>query len=168
MLTTTAVVGESLSRVDSLTIRDSSESGRGDCLWQLSGVAGHARYTNRPEKNELTAIQAPLGRSEATYGALIPIKKSEEWWNLTQDERRHIFENKSKHIASSLKYLPAVARKLYHSRDLGEPFDFLTWFEFAPEHERDFNSLLLELRSSEEWKYIIREVDIRVVRATGS
>src|SRR2546428_7160638 len=29
-------------------------------------------------------------------------------------------------------YLPAIARRLYHCRDLGEPFDFLTWFEYAP------------------------------------
>ena len=34
-----------------------------------------------------------------------------------------------------LDYLPGVARKLYHSRDLGEEFDFLTWFEFEPEEE---------------------------------
>jgi hypothetical protein len=27
-----------------------------------------------------------------------------------------------------MKYMAAVARRLYHARDLGEPFDFLTWF----------------------------------------
>ena len=78
------------------------------------------------------AVQAGLGRPEATCAALIPIKKSAAWWELTQEERRQIFEDKSHHIAGSLKYLPAIARQLYHCRDLGEPFDFLTWFEYAP------------------------------------
>ena len=43
------------------------------------------------------------------------------------------FEERSHHIAIGLEYLPAVARRLYHSRELAEPFDVLTWFEHAPE-----------------------------------
>jgi len=31
-----------------------------------------------------------------------------------------------------------VARRLHHGRDLGESFDFLTWFEYAPEYGADF------------------------------
>ena len=100
--------------------------------WRLAGVASHVRYTERAEKEQLAAVQARLGRPEATCAALIPIKKSAAWWELTQEERRQIFEDKSHHIAASLKYLPAIARQLYHSRDLGEPFDFLTWFEYEP------------------------------------
>ena len=102
--------------------------------WRLAGVASHVRYVERAEKTQLAAVQAGLGRPEATCAALIPIKKSAAWWELTQEERRRIFEDKSHHIAASLKYLPAIARQLYHCRDLGEPFDFLTWFEYAPEH----------------------------------
>ena len=93
-----------------------------------------SRYTERAEKEQLAAVQAKLGRPEATCAALIPIKKSAAWWELTQEERRQIFEDKSHHIAASLKYLPAIARQLYHCRDLGEPFDFLTWFEYEPAH----------------------------------
>ena len=51
--------------------------------------------------------------------ALIPIKKSAAWWELTQEERRKIFEDKSQHIAASLKYLPgdrAAALSLPRSR----------------------------------------------------
>ena len=72
---------------------------------------------------------------------------------MTQNERRRIFEDKSRHIADSLKYLPAIARQLYHARDLGEPFDFLTWFEYAPEHAEEFEDLVGSLRDSEEWSY---------------
>ena len=107
-------------------------------------------------------MQAELGRPEATCAALIPIKKSAAWWELTQEERRQIFEDKSHHIAGSLKYLPAIARQLYHCRDLGEPFDFLTWFEYAPAHAAPFEELVGMLRATEEWNYVEREVDVRV------
>ena len=45
---------------------------------------------------------------------------------------------RSRHIETGLRYVPAVARRLYQSRDLGEPFDFLTWFEYAPGDAADF------------------------------
>jgi hypothetical protein len=63
-----------------------------------------------------------------------------------------------------MPYLPAVARRLHHARDLGEPFDFLTWFEFAPSHAPAFDALLAELRASEEWRFVEREVEIRLIR----
>src|ERR1700737_4926856 len=72
--------------------------------WRLAGVASHLRYTERAEKTALGAVQAGLGRAEATRAALIPIRKSQAWWDLTQEERRAIFEDKSRHIANSLKY----------------------------------------------------------------
>ena len=80
----------------------------------------------------MVARQESLSRVESTRAALIPITKSEAWWELAQDERRQIFEESSRHVATGLEYVPAVARRLHHGRDLGEPFDFLTWFEFAP------------------------------------
>jgi chlorite dismutase len=132
--------------------------------WRLAGVASHPRYTERREADRLAELQAPLRRPEAACAALIPIRKSAAWWDLTQDERRQIFEDKSQHIAASLKYLPAIARQLYHSRDLGEPFDFLAWFEFAPEHAGDFEDLVEMLRATEEWSYVEREVDLRLAR----
>ena len=85
---------------------------------------------------------------------------------LPQEERRAILEEGSKHIAIGLDYLPAVARRLHHSRDLGEPFDFLTWFEFAPADLGAFDELLGRLRATEEWAYVDREVDIRLERST--
>jgi len=131
--------------------------------WMLRGVASHVRYTTRPEKSSLEAVQAPLGRPAATRASLIPIRKTDAWWALTQDERRTIYE-RSEHLPIGMEYLPAVARKLYHSRDLGESFDFLTWFEFAPEHEAAFDQMLARLRASEEWSHVDREIDIRLTR----
>ena len=76
-----------------------------------------------------------------------------------------IFEEESHHIAIGLEYLPAIARRLHHSRELGEPFDFLTWFEYAPEYMDAFEQLVLRLRDTKEWKYVDREIDIRLVRS---
>jgi hypothetical protein len=63
-----------------------------------------------------------------------------------------------------MEYLPAVARRLHHSRELGEPFDFLTWFEYAPEYAAAFEDLVRRLRSTAEWRYVEREADIRLSR----
>jgi len=132
--------------------------------WLLRGITSSERYTTRREHQKLVVRQPKLGRSEATYAALIPITKSASWWNLSQDERRRIFETRSGHIRTGLKFVPTIARRLYHSRDIGEPFDFLTWFEFAPSGESAFNGLVTELRKTEEWNYVEREVDIRLSR----
>jgi len=156
-------IGEALKPARRMSIRsDLHIASNTDSSWVLTGFASNVRYVERAEKTQLTSIQLPLGREGATRAALIPIKKSAAWWDMTQDERRAIFEAKSHHIADSLKYLPIVARQLYHARDLGQPFDFLTWFEYAPEHAADFESLVRHLRATEEWRYVEHEVDIRL------
>jgi hypothetical protein len=135
-----------------------------DSVWTLRGFTSNARYVTSAERTALAASQAPLGRKQATRAALIPIRKSRDWWAMAQDERRAIIEDASHHIAIGLDYLPAIARRLHHCRDLGEPFDFLTWFEFAPEHEGQFDELVARLRASAEWRYVDREVDLRLRR----
>jgi len=59
--------------------------------------------------------------ARATFAALIPIRKSEAWWSLAQDERRALFEETSRHIAIGMEYLPGIARRLHRARELGEP-----------------------------------------------
>ncbi|MEA2918587.1 MAG: hypothetical protein QOJ15_10668 [Bradyrhizobium sp.] len=162
------VKGEALARVRSLSIVHSQAIALpllpSPTSWRLAGVASHLRYVERTEKAQLAEVPAELGRHAASRAALIPIKKSSAWWELTQTERRGIFEEKSHHIAGSVKYLPMIARQLYHCRDLGEPFDFLTWFEYAPEHAELFEDLVGMLRATEEWSFVEREVDVRVRR----
>lgn len=140
-----------------------------DAQWLLRGVTSYGRYTTRAEKRELTARQPPIGRVEATCAALIPVRKNAAWWALSQDERRAIFEESSRHIAIGMRFLPAIARRLHHSRDIwdDEPFDFLTWFEFAPSELGAFDALLAELRATQEWTYVDREIELRVVRVGG-
>jgi chlorite dismutase len=161
------VTGESLPTVQKLDIIRGPVSARSDgAKWVLRGVTSNTRYITRAEEDTLAAKQADLGRPEATRAALIPIRKSAEWWALQQDERRQILEERSQHVKIGLKYLPGIARRLHHCRDLAEaePFDFLTWFDFAPNDAQAFEDLVAELRSTEEWKFVVREVDIRLVR----
>jgi chlorite dismutase len=132
--------------------------------WQLHGVTSHERYVQAAEHAALVTRQPPLGRPEATHAALIPITKEPSWWALPQDERRAIFQERSRHIATGLRYLPAVARRLHHGYDLGEPFDFLTWFEYAPADAAAFEELVALLRATEEWRYVVREIDLRLIR----
>jgi hypothetical protein len=160
----TGIHGASLESIGRLAVSEGKDAVPPG-IWHLRGVVSHTRYTTRKEADALAAVQPPLGRHAASCGALIPIKKSSRWWSLAQDERRAIYEETSHHTSIGLQYLPRIARRLHHSRDLGEPFDFLTWFEFAPEHEPAFDELLARLRGSEEWKYVEREVDIRVARS---
>ena len=132
----------------------------------LRGVTSNERYVTREEKGQLVAKQVVLGRPEATHAALIPIRKNAAWWAMTQDERRAVFEDRSHHIQTGLKYLPGVARRLHHCRDLAgqEPFDFLTFFDYPEAEASAFEDLVAALRATEEWKYVDREVDIRLVR----
>ena len=161
------IIGEPLAHADRLSIVNGLMTSLPEgTRWSLHGVTSNERYVTQQEREQLAAKQPALGRPEAIYAALIPVRKTAAWWSLAQDERRRILAERSGHITTGLKYLPAIARRLHHCRDLGgtEPFDFLTWFEYAPTNAAAFDELVAELRTSEEWTYVDREVDIRVLR----
>lgn len=132
--------------------------------WVLRGVRSHERYLQRAEKEGLVSLQEDLGRQTSRLAVLIPIRKADAWWDLPQDERRAVFEARSHHIEIGSKYLPAIARRLYHCREIGEPFDFLTWFELSEADEPAFDELVGRLRETEEWRYVEREIEIRLGR----
>jgi chlorite dismutase len=162
------VVGAALPRAAWLQICAGESDVTTPTAWTLRGVTSNERYVTQAEKANLVVRQQGLGRLTSTCAALIPIRKSAAWWALSQDERRRVFEERSAHVHIGLEYLPAIARRLHHCRDLdsAEPFDFLTWFEFAPEDAAAFDRLVSALRASEEWRYVEREVDIRLIRTT--
>lgn len=163
--TVTPVIGECLPMAGGLSvIEGAGQQGRNDCVWLLRGVTSNVRYTNRPEADALASRQEGLNRPDAICAALIPIRKNAAWWALTQDERRAVFEEQSRHIGIGMAVLPDVSRRLHHSRDLGEPFDFLTWFEYAPAHAGAFEDMVAQLRATPEWRYVEREIDIRLTR----
>jgi chlorite dismutase len=130
--------------------------------WRIDGQISNLRYATRMELTALRSRQEPLGRPQALVAAMIPIRKTAGWWDLAQDERRAIFEDTSRHTEIGMRYLPAIARQLYHSRDLGEPFDFVTWFEYSRSDRQAFDELLGLLRATREWEFVEREIDIRL------
>jgi hypothetical protein len=166
VLSMTPVTGEALPAVARLSVVGEPAPLVTGARWSLRGTTSNDRYVVATEKQQLAARQQGLGRVDATCAALIPIRKTDAWWALPQDERRRIFEERSGHTRIGLRYLPAIARRLHHCRDLGsaEPFDFLTWFEYAPEHADAFEALVAELRATAEWQYVDREIDIRLMR----
>ncbi len=160
----TTLCGEPIQRVERITMLTGADPDGRDAAWLFQGVATHDRYTTRQEKEDLLAVQAPIGRPQATRAAFLLMRKTDAWWALTQDERRQILEEQSHHIAIGMRYLPAVARRLLHCRDFAtkQPFDFLGFLDFAPEDEPAFDAMLKELRATEEWTYMEREIDIRL------
>jgi hypothetical protein len=163
----TAVAGEGLAAVPRVSVTPGTVPVTAErAAWVLRGVTSNQRYVTRPEATKLAAHPPVYGRAEAPLAAMIPIRKTAAWWAMTQDERRAILEEQSHHIEIGLRYVAAIARRLHHCRDLGtdEPFDFVTWFEYAPSDEQAFDELLAALRASPEWKYVDHEVDIRLLR----
>src|SRR5215467_150136 len=117
-----SITGPTLSMVPRLSILENNQTTIPEgSVWLLRGVTSYERYVHKMERSTLLSQQAEPGRLEATRAALIPIKKSTAWWELAQDERRAIFEERSQHISIGVKYVARIARRLYHSHDLGEP-----------------------------------------------
>jgi len=159
------IAGQALPAVPRVSIFEGNQAATLESSsWFLRGVTSYERYLHKMERSALVVQQVELGRLVATRAALIPIKKSTAWWELAQDERRAIFEERSHHVTIGLKYVARIARRLYHGYDLGESFDFLTWFEYAPEDAGAFEELIGSLRGTEEWTYVEREVDMRLTR----
>ncbi len=157
------VTGQALPLVSRLAVLEGGDTpGPDKAAWFLRGKTSDERYVKRAEHEMLASRQSPLGRPGATSAALIPIRKSHDWWQLPRDKRREIFEEQSHHIATGSEYLPAIARRLLHSKDLGGPFDFLTWFEYSSTDAGAFEQLVRRLRKTPEWVYVDREVDIRL------
>lgn len=159
-----AVRGDGLPAVPFLAVVEGRDAVPTHTTWVMRGVTSNERYTSQAEQHSLRSSSPPLGRQESTAAALIPISKSDEWWALAQDERRAIFEDRSRHISTGLRYLPRIARRLHHGRDLGEEFDFLTWFEYSPGDAAALEELVGLLRATEEWRYVTREIDVRLRR----
>lgn len=148
---------------------DESSSPSGSPVIQFHGVRQTLHYTSDAQSKELNARAIKeVEPSEHTMAVLIPIAKSDEWWKLAQDQRQAYFQKTDKHeghTAIGLKYVDRVFRKLYHSRYLNAAlsYDFLTYFEFKDIYEKDFRTLLAELRDvsrNPEWAYVNLEYEI--------
>ena len=91
ILSVSSVKGESLALGERLALYHPANETPDNAAWTLRGVGSNTRYVTNNEKAALQAVQAGLGRPEATQAALIPIRKNAAWWALSQEERRDIF-----------------------------------------------------------------------------
>ena len=132
--------------------------------WVLRGVVRNTRFVTREDRPTLEPRYLKQGPVESTCAALLPIRKSAAWWNLEHDERQEIIEARSRQLGRGMRFLPAIARRFLYGRDLGDPFDMVTWFEYSSRDQSIFDDLAGALRSSMEWQYIEREVEIRLVK----
>ena len=75
-----AVKGESLVKPARVRIVNAHSPDTANAAWTLRGVTSNQRYTTHEENKKLVAVQPALNRPEATLAALIPIRKTAEWW----------------------------------------------------------------------------------------
>ena len=121
-----AVAGPGLSEVDRVTVVDGGDDTPADARWILRGATGHERYVERAEREALAARQEGLGRPSATRAALIPIRKSDAWWDLARDERRAIFEARARQRREERQIEDTKVRAEGVDLDVaGMPFDAL-------------------------------------------
>jgi hypothetical protein len=145
----TAPVGEPLPPAARLSVVEGAAAETADGRWVLRGVVAG-------QGEDARADQLPLGRAEARCAALLAVRMSPAWWERAEEDRRA--------LSANIEHGPAISRRIHRARDRDEPFDVLTWFEFAPEVQSEANQVMARLRDSEEWTFVEREVDIRVIR----
>lgn len=118
----------------------------------LVGVTKTLNYITKEKSTDLNAgLSAASFTGDAPrYAIMIPVKKSAEWWNLTDAQRLKEMET---HTMPTLAYLVNVKRKLYHSTGIADT-DFITYFE--TNDVGAFNNLLLSLAQVPENKYHVR------------
>jgi hypothetical protein len=159
--------GTSLLRLEST---HELPAGDGDII----GVTQELLYTRAAERAAL-ATTAPPGPDALCV--LIPITKSEAWWQLALDERDALFRGggtRAGHVALGLPLARTLLRKLYHGRPFsGAGWDLLAYLECAPAERQQLEALLAGLRDPEqnpEWNHVERETEIWLKRdeASGS
>ena len=123
-----------------------------DVTENLVGMTKALNYITKDKSPGLNAglTGATYSGDAPRYAFMIPVKKSADWWNLSDEQRLKEIET---HTVPTLGNLVNVKRKLYHSTGLDDT-DFITYFE--TNDLAAFNSLLLALAKVPENKYHVR------------
>jgi hypothetical protein len=144
-----APVGEPLPPAARLSVVEGAEAETAEGRWVLRGVVAG-------QGEDARADQLPLGRADARCAALVAARMSPAWWERAEEDRRA--------LSANIQHGPAISRRIHRARDRDEPFDILTWFEFAPDLQSELNDVVARLRDSEEWSYVERDVELRLIR----
>ena len=137
----------------------------------LDGAIRVPRYTSA-EMDEFAyrrAVPRTSGRTMAN-AIIIPISKTDEWWQMTTLERHTYFyphtdaasaQKVKGHALAAEAGIATIFRRLYHNPDgyqRPKEYDFITYFECADEHLGVFDKIraaLRDERKNPEWQFVI-------------
>jgi hypothetical protein len=136
----------------------------------LEGVERTARYTSAEMDDFANRPAAPRrsGR-HAAHAIILPLSKTAAWWAMPAMERQTFFYphidgdmgcQVPGHAKAAEQGIHSVFRRLYHNPDgyqrPGE-YDFITYFECAPEHVETFDRIhraLKDTSQNPEWRFV--------------
>lgn len=153
--------GEPLPAVTHIDIVQGRAEAPSGASWILSGLVRSTRYVSREDSPH----RIDPSHLDPTCAALILIRRSSEWWKLGTADQNELLQPPSRAANPGLRSLSSMLRRWQHRCDLSEQFDCVTWFEYEPRDATAFDDLLADWRGSEEWAYVDRECDLRLVRA---
>lgn len=133
-------------------------------VWVMSGLVRSTRYVTREEFTRTDTQRPGVDAVGQPCAALIAIRRSPDWWQLGSGARREIQQAQLRRTRE-LGFLSTFFRRWQRRVDLSEQFDCVLWFEYEPRDVAAFDELLAEWRASEDWKYLDRECDIRLVHS---
>lgn len=144
-----------------------------DPALQFRGTAQHLNYSAAHQRADLESrSRSPFpDGTPGVIGVMIPIHKTDAWWQLAPEIRTAHFQKAGEHhqhAAIGSPYVERIYRKLYHSRYTGGPespipYDFVTYFEFLEPDRAAFEELLAGLRDTKlnpEWAYVDGEFEV--------
>ena len=136
----------------------------------IEGAARNPRYSSAEMVNYSNRGAPPRRSGRLSRNAIIvPIRKTQEWWQKSALERHSYFYPHVDHASASPVKGHAVAaekgigslfRRVYHNPDGYErpdEFDFLTYFECDDEALPVFDQVMASLRDPDqnpEWRYV--------------
>jgi hypothetical protein len=135
----------------------------------LEGAERAPRYTSA-ELHDFAYKRAAQRRSgrQAPCAFILPVSKTAEWWSRSVLERHAFFYPHVDaatgaavpgHAQAAEAGIPTIFRRLFHNPDGYEregQYDFITYFECAPEHIDTFTGIYQALRDpakNPEWRY---------------
>jgi hypothetical protein len=139
-------------------------------LLSLEGAERAPRYTSA-ELNDFAYKHAATRRSgrHAPCAFIVPISKTAEWWARNALERHAFFYPHVDgatgaavpgHAQAAEAGIPTIFRRLFHNPDgygRNGQYDFITYFECAPEHVETFTRIHEALRDTAknpEWRFV--------------
>lgn len=120
-----------------------------DVTETLVGLTKERRYITAEKTPALDKelVSQPYQGDNPRFAIVIPIRKTADWWNMPEEQRR---EEIALHTQRSMPYLSKVKRKLYYSTGLDD-IDFITYFE--TDDLKAFHELAISLASINENRF---------------